>query len=49
MIQPTSTPINQCRLVKCSECKKTTWAGCGQHAQAVMQDVKEGDKCQCPK
>ncbi|KAH0584818.1 hypothetical protein H2248_008096 [Termitomyces sp. 'cryptogamus'] len=42
-----SVPVNVCRLVKCNECGKTTWTGCGQHAEAVMQGVKEEDKCVC--
>ncbi|KAF5342198.1 hypothetical protein D9611_001984 [Ephemerocybe angulata] len=43
----TSVPVNACYAVKCSSCGKTTWAGCGQHAEAVMKDVKDEDKCTC--
>ncbi|TFK36665.1 hypothetical protein BDQ12DRAFT_236509 [Crucibulum laeve] len=42
-----SAPVNSCRQVKCEKCGKTTWAGCGQHVDAVMQNVKEEDKCTC--
>ncbi|GLB40715.1 hypothetical protein LshimejAT787_0805860 [Lyophyllum shimeji] len=42
-------PVNLCRLVTCDKCKKTTWAGCGQHVESVMKDVKEEDRCVCPR
>ncbi|KAF9260112.1 hypothetical protein L218DRAFT_873070 [Marasmius fiardii PR-910] len=42
-----SVPVNRCYQVKCSKCGKTTWAGCGKHAEAVMKDVSEEDKCTC--
>ena len=28
-----------CRPVTCSQCGKTTWAGCGQHVNQVMAGV----------
>ncbi|KAK0446209.1 hypothetical protein EV421DRAFT_1793046 [Armillaria borealis] len=40
-------PVDSCRLVKCEKCGKATWAGCGQHVESVMKDVKEEDKCTC--
>ncbi|GBE78167.1 hypothetical protein SCP_0110500 [Sparassis crispa] len=43
-----SAPVDACQLVKCSQCGKTTWRGCGMHVDAIMKDVKEGDKCKCP-
>ncbi|ESK86893.1 hypothetical protein Moror_3410 [Moniliophthora roreri MCA 2997] len=42
-----SVPVDRCYQVKCSKCGKTTWAGCGLHAEAVMKDVAEDDKCSC--
>ncbi|SDR93460.1 hypothetical protein [Paraoerskovia marina] len=34
-----------CRPVTCRSCGKTTWAGCGQHVDAVMADVPRADRC----
>jgi hypothetical protein len=34
-----------CRAVKCRICNKTTWAGCGQHVDAVMAKVPQGQRC----
>lgn len=34
-----------CRAVTCNVCKKTTWAGCGQHVQSVKQTVPAADWC----
>jgi len=34
-----------CRAVKCRTCKKTTWAGCGQHVDQVMRGVARADQC----
>ncbi|OBZ66314.1 hypothetical protein A0H81_13778 [Grifola frondosa] len=42
-------PVNTCYLVKCDKCGKTTWKGCGQHVESVMKDVKEEEKCTCPR
>ncbi|KAA1476252.1 hypothetical protein DENSPDRAFT_827121 [Dentipellis sp. KUC8613] len=44
-----STPVDMCYAVKCEQCGKTTWAGCGKHVESVMKDVKEEDKCKCPR
>ncbi len=35
-----------CRAVTCKTCGKTTWAGCGQHVDAVMAGVQRADRCQ---
>ncbi|KAH7906540.1 hypothetical protein BJ138DRAFT_1162373 [Hygrophoropsis aurantiaca] len=40
-------PIDTCWAVKCHNCGKTTWAGCGQHVEAVMKNVKDEAKCTC--
>ena len=29
-----------CRAVTCKQCGKTTWAGCGQHIDAVKRDLR---------
>lgn len=34
-----------CRPTKCRTCGKTTWAGCGQHVQAVKASVPSGQWC----
>ena len=34
-----------CRAVTCKVCGKTTWAGCGQHVDQVMRNVKPADRC----
>ncbi|WP_232548390.1 hypothetical protein [Propioniciclava soli] len=34
-----------CRPVPCKRCGKTTWAGCGQHVDAVRASVPAGEWC----
>ena len=34
-----------CRPVACRTCGKTTWAGCGQHIDAVKATVPAGKWC----
>lgn len=34
-----------CRAVKCDVCGKTTWAGCGQHVNAVKATVAASQWC----
>ncbi|AXT84645.1 hypothetical protein C6I20_05180 [Aeromicrobium sp. A1-2] len=34
-----------CQAVKCRQCGKTTWSGCGQHVDAVMAGVAKSDRC----
>lgn len=34
-----------CRAVTCRTCKKTTWAGCGQHIQSVRKTVPASEWC----
>jgi hypothetical protein len=36
-----------CRQVKCRQCAKTTWAGCGQHVDQVMAGVPSSQRCAC--
>jgi hypothetical protein len=35
-----------CSAVKCRQCGKTTWAGCGQHVDQVMRDVPRSERCE---
>ena len=34
-----------CRPVKCRQCGKTTWAGCGQHVNTVRRSVPASEWC----
>ncbi|KAI0671800.1 hypothetical protein C8Q78DRAFT_799014 [Trametes maxima] len=34
-VEIAAAPVDACYLVKCDQCDKTTWKGCGQHADAV--------------
>jgi len=36
-----------CYPTTCSSCSKTTWAGCGQHADQVMAEVPKAQRCNC--
>lgn len=36
-----------CRQVKCRQCSKTTWAGCGSHVNQVMAGVPSSQRCSC--
>ncbi|KAI8595226.1 hypothetical protein EDD21DRAFT_391766 [Dissophora ornata] len=38
-----------CYAVKCNQCGKTTWRGCGQHVEQVMKDVPKSQQCECPR
>ena len=38
-----------CYPVTCPACRKTTWDGCGMHAQDVMSAVQPADRCTCPR
>ncbi|KAF8233903.1 hypothetical protein L208DRAFT_1264323 [Tricholoma matsutake] len=42
-------PVDTCFQVTCDHCGKLTWRGCGLHVESVMKDVKEEDKCVCPR
>ncbi len=44
---PKGTPLDMCRQVKCRQCSKTTWAGCGQHVNQVMAGVPSSHRCSC--
>ncbi len=34
-----------CRAVKCKQCGRTTWAGCGRHVEQVRRSVPASDWC----
>lgn len=36
-----------CSPATCSRCGKTTWSGCGMHADAVMNRVPPTQRCVC--
>eukprot|EP00727_Mastigamoeba_balamuthi_P008027 m51a1_g3845 putative trx2p (142) ;mRNA; f:362649-363229 len=36
-----------CFPVQCNKCGKTTWAGCGAHADMVMSRVPANQRCTC--
>lgn len=36
-----------CSPIRCANCGKTTWAGCGQHVDQVMSRVAERERCTC--
>lgn len=36
-----------CREARCRSCGKTTWAGCGNHVDAVMSRVPKQERCSC--
>jgi hypothetical protein len=35
-----------CSLVICSQCKKPTWSGCGEHIEQALDGVAIEDRCQ---
>lgn len=37
-----------CSPVRCSNCGKTTWTGCGMHVDSLKAAVPEGQWCTCP-
>jgi hypothetical protein len=36
-----------CHQTTCRICKKTTWAGCGQHKDQVLRGVPKSQRCSC--
>lgn len=36
-----------CSPVKCPQCQKTTWAGCGAHVQQVLGHLPKEQICRC--
>jgi hypothetical protein len=36
-----------CSPVPCHACNKVTWTGCGEHADQVMAQIPEQQRCTC--
>lgn len=36
-----------CRRVKCQDCGRPTFAGCGAHVEQVLGDVPPTERCKC--
>ncbi|KAI0649053.1 hypothetical protein C8Q79DRAFT_489980 [Trametes meyenii] len=40
-VETAVAPVDACYLVKCDKCDKTTWKGCGQHADAPARTSRD--------
>jgi len=36
-----------CRRVRCGDCGKPTWKGCGAHVEKVLANVPSDERCRC--
>ena len=36
-----------CSTVRCPECQKVTWAGCGMHIEQALAGYSDDQICQC--
>jgi hypothetical protein len=36
-----------CSPAPCHACNKVTWTGCGEHADQVMAQIPEPQRCTC--
>ena len=36
-----------CHRTTCRNCKKPTWAGCGNHIEIALKGVPKSDRCKC--
>lgn len=36
-----------CMQVKCQQCGKPTWAGCGAHIEQALANVPRAERCAC--
>ncbi len=36
-----------CMQVKCQQCGKPTWAGCGAHIEQALANVPKSERCVC--
>ena len=36
-----------CSRVKCYQCGKASWSGCGAHVEMVLRGVPEEERCKC--
>jgi hypothetical protein len=37
-----------CQRIRCRQCGKPSWAGCGAHVERVLAGVLPEERCQCP-
>src|ERR1700755_1828735 len=37
-----------CRRIRCEDCQKPSFAGCGMHVESVLKDVPPEARCTCP-
>ena len=38
-----------CHQVRCTQCGRPTWAGCGAHVEQALRGVPSEKRCQCPR
>ncbi len=36
-----------CSQVRCRDCGKPTWAGCGAHIESALANVPPAERCKC--
>jgi len=36
-----------CRRIRCEQCQKPTYSGCGKHVEQVLRGVSAADRCTC--
>lgn len=36
-----------CQAVRCPQCSKPDWRGCGAHVEMVLGHVPKADRCKC--
>lgn len=36
-----------CSRIKCTQCSKPSYAGCGAHVEQVLGDVPRDERCKC--
>ncbi len=36
-----------CQRVRCPNCEKPSYSGCGRHVEQVLGDVPQEQRCQC--
>jgi len=36
-----------CQRIRCEQCHKPTFAGCGKHVEQVLRGIAEADRCSC--
>ncbi|WP_345204591.1 hypothetical protein [Fodinibacter luteus] len=46
-MSPTHVRYPMCSPATCHSCGKTTWAGCGMHADMVLARVPVEARCSC--